>query len=241
MAREVQSALIPEEFRPARHFEVAGSCVPCNDLGGDYVDQFELRDGRTAFIVADVCGKGIAASLLAAALQGALAAEIDEARPLGEVVQRVNRVMCRLAPLGKFISMLVCVLDARGTLSFVNAGHCPLALVRSTGVEQLVTKGLALGIEASIPYATGSVDLRSGDAFVLYSDGVLECENPARELFGSDRLDATLAANRNLTATAMLAALLSTVDRFRDGARVSDDSTVLIVRYVGSGRTGSGA
>ena len=91
MAREVQAALMPEQFRSTPAFEIAGTCVPCLELGGDYVDQFDLGDGRMALVVADVCGKGIAASLLAATLQGALATEIMQGRALGEVA-RVNCV-----------------------------------------------------------------------------------------------------------------------------------------------------
>src|SRR5262249_61456513 len=105
MAREVQAALMPREFASTAAFEVAGFCEPCLDLGGDYVDQFDLGSGRTAVVVADVCGKGVDASLLAAALQGALVAEMSGDRPLGEIVARVNRGHCRPAPAGRLVTM----------------------------------------------------------------------------------------------------------------------------------------
>ena len=230
MAREVQATLMPDEFASTRAFDVAGVCVPCNELGGDYVDQFDLGNGRQALVVADVCGKGIAASLLAAALQGALAAEITQERPLGEIVRRVNRVHCRLAPVGKFITILVAVLDNDGTLRFVNAGHCTPLHLHAAGVDKPGSAGMALGLDEDAAYETGEIRMQPGDAVLLYTDGVIECEGPDRELFGEARLEQLLAANRGASAANLLAAVQSGLDTFRRGVAVSDDLTVLVVR-----------
>lgn len=229
-AREVQAALMPEEFAQARAFEIAGVCVPCNELGGDYVDQFDLGGGRQAIVVADVCGKGIAASLLAAALQGALAAEVVKDLPLGEIAQRVNRVHCRLAPIGKFITMVIAVLEADGTLRFVNAGHCAPMHMKGNGVDKPGPSGMALGLDEDATYEAGEVKMQPGDAVVLYTDGVIECEGPDRELFGEERLEKLLASMRGGSAEALLAGVQGAVDAFRRGEPVSDDLTVLVVR-----------
>ena len=230
MAREVQAALMPEQFASTATFAIAGTCVPCHDLGGDYVDQFDLGNGRQALVVADVAGKGVAASLLAAALQGALAAEMAEPRPLGEVVARVNRVHCRLAPIGKFVTMAVVLLEPDGSVSLVNAGHCPVLHVRADGVRALTTDGMALGLDADFAYSAVTLRRLPGDALVIYTDGVLECEGPERELFGDERLAQSLTARRGSPAPAMLAGLLRDVETFRRGTAVTDDSSVLVVR-----------
>lgn len=229
-AREVQAALMPEEFKSTRLFEVAGVCEPCNELGGDYVDQFDLGKGRQALVVADVCGKGLAASLLAAALQGALAAEIVQDRPLGEIAQRVNRVLCRIAPVGRFITMLLAVLEDDGTLRFVNAGHCPPLHVHDGGARRPALAGMALGLDADAPYESAELQLAPGDAFVMYTDGVVECEAPGRELFGDERLEQLLAKGQGASASALLASVQGAVDTFRGTAPVSDDLSVLVVR-----------
>lgn len=230
MAREVQAALMPEQFRSSPGFAIAGTCMPCHDLGGDYVDQFDLGDGREALVVADVCGKGIAASLLAATLQGALAAEILQGRPLGEAVARVNRVHCRLAPVGKFITMAVAVLEPSGTVTLVNAGHCPVLHVHAGGVTPVVTDDMALGLDADAAYRAVTIQLQPGDTVVLYTDGVIECEGPERELFGEERLARVLSAHRDEGASQLLAHVLREVDTFRRGVPVSDDLSVLVVR-----------
>jgi len=231
-AREVQEALLPETFQSTHAFEVAGLCVPCHELGGDYVDQFDLGNGRQALVVADVCGKGIAASLLAAALQGALAAEITADRPLGEIVQRVNRVHCRLAPVGKFITMVLAVLEADGTLRIVNAGHCPPLHVHARGVTFLTAAGMALGLDEDAAYEAGRIQMQPGDAVVLYTDGVVECEGPDRELFGDRRLEQAVAARRGASAAALLESVRSAAEAFRGDVEVSDDLTLLVVRRV---------
>jgi sigma-B regulation protein RsbU (phosphoserine phosphatase) len=230
MAREVQATLMPEQWRSTEAFEIAGTCVPCHELGGDYVDQFDLGGGRVALVVADVAGKGIAASLLAATLQGALAAEMAQRSELGEVVSRVNRVHCRLAPVGRFITLAVVLLEPDGTLALVNAGHCPALHVSRDGVRALTTAGIALGLDADFEYRAVSVPLQPGDTLVLFTDGVVECEGADRALFGDERLARAVAASRGAPPAQVLAQLVREVDRFRGNTPVSDDLSVLVVR-----------
>ncbi len=231
-AREVQAALLPENYWSDPHFEIAGSCVPCLDLGGDYLDQFRLRDGRPAFVVADVCGKGLPAALLAAAVQGALASEMDSDHDLGTIIARVNRVVSRLAPLGDFISLLCCVLSPDGELTYVNAGHCPLITVHGDEVQSLVTGGMALGILDDAKYEVRSVQLRRGEVALLYTDGVLEAESPQGELFGSEQLNALLTQEGG-DANQVVHRVIDAVERFRGDRPVADDITLMAIRYAG--------
>lgn len=229
MAREVQAALMPEQFRSTPAFEVAGTCVPCFELGGDYVDQFDLPGGKMALVVADVCGKGIAASLLAAALQGALAAEIATGRALSEAVARVNQVVCRLAPVGKFITMAIAVCEPNGQVELVNAGHCPVLHNQTSGTVGITTGGSALGLDKDAVYEAALLKLRPGDTLLLYTDGVIECEGPGRELFGDERLGQAIA-QRGGSAAVVLGNLMQAMDQFRRGTPVTDDLSVVVLR-----------
>lgn len=233
-AREVQAALLPESFWSEPHFTVSGTCVPCLDLGGDYIDQFRLPCGRAGYVVADVCGKGIGAALLAAALQGCLAAEMTGDRPLGKTVERVNRVLCGLAPTGDFISMICCALSPDGELTFVNAGHCPLLLVTASGIEHLVTEGVALGVLESRSYREGTAQMQPGDLAVLYTDGVVEADGPGGELYGEERLESVLAGAHGASADTAAQSILDSVAAFRADLPVTDDITLLVVRYHGA-------
>lgn len=230
MAGEVQAALMPEQFVSSSTFGIAGVCVPCHDLGGDYYDQFDLGNGRQALVVADVCGKGVSASLLAATLQGALAAEITEPRPLGEVVARVNRVHCRLAPVGKFITMVLLMLEPDGTVCLVNAGHCPVLHAHADGISSILTDGMALGLDVDADFRDHTLMMQPGDTLLVCTDGVGECEGPGRELFGDDRLEQVLQRARSLSAAKLVDEITTAVETFRDGVAISDDTTVLVVR-----------
>ncbi|MHC4922141.1 MAG: PP2C family protein-serine/threonine phosphatase, partial [Planctomycetota bacterium] len=234
-ARAVQTALMPKNYWTEPHFEVSGSWVPCLDLGGDYLDQYRLSDGRAGFVVADVCGKGLPAALLAATLQGALAAEMANGHPLATVVERVNWVISRLAPLGDFISMLCCVLAPDGRLTHVNAGHCPLLTVFGNEVQSLVTEGSALGVHEAARYEPQTVQLRPGETAVLYTDGVLEARNATGELFGEDRLEATLDNAGDRSAAQTVEEILAAVHSFRGEQPVADDITLMAIRYLGGG------
>jgi sigma-B regulation protein RsbU (phosphoserine phosphatase) len=229
-ASEVQAALMPEQFRSNRHWEIAGSCVPCHELGGDYVDQFDLGGGRTALVVADVAGKGIAASLLAATLQGALAAEMHRGGPLGEAIARVNRVHCRLAPVGKFITLAVAVCSPDGAVEIVNAGHCPVLVGRADGIAALPGAGMALGLADDAEYQSNTVQLAAGDTLLLYSDGIVECLGPGNELFDEPRLVASLHEHQHGNAAAVLAGIVHDVDTFRAEVANSDDRSLIVVR-----------
>lgn len=232
-AREVQAALLPESYWSEPHFEVAGSCVPCLDLAGDFLEQFRLPDGRVGFVVADVCGKGVAAALLAATLQGALTAEIASDHPLVTVVERLNRVVCRLAPLGDFISILCCVLSPDGSLTYVNAGHCPLITAFADDVQAQTTRGRALGIDAASRYTAATIQLRPGEVAFLYTDGVVEAASPDGELFGEQRLATALSGANERNVTHTMDRIQTAVDEFRGNQPVADDITLMAVRYVG--------
>ncbi len=232
-AKEVQAALVPAEYWSEPYFDVAGSFVPCLELAGDYLGQFRLADGRVAFAAADVCGKGVQAALLAAALQGTLVTEVEMAQSLSEIVARANRVICQLAPTGTFISMVFCSLGTDGELRYINAGHCPMMVARSGSVEGMVTGGVALGIDKTAEYQEHSLQMSPGDAVVLFPDGVVEALNVERELFGDTRLEAALQDAHGRTADAICTGLVGAVESFCGGAPTTDDTAILAVAYRG--------
>ena len=229
MAGEIQAALMPEQFVSTSSFEIDGTCLPCHELGGDYIDQFDLNDGRHALVVADVCGKGIGASLLAATLQGALATEIDKPKPLGDIVAQLNKVHCRLAPIGKFITMVAAITNPDGTVDVVNAGHCPILHAHAGGIDSIMTDGMGLGLNEDATYSSRRINMQPGDSLLLYTDGVGECESEERELFGDERLHKIHLDARGQPASELLKRIMTAVDTFRGKAAVSDDLSIVVV------------
>src|SRR3989441_5970999 len=122
IARDIQQAMLPHGFRDFPHLRVRGCNFPCHTVGGDYFDVFPLSEDRTAFLIADVSGKGLGAALLTTMLQGALSGMTFGSDP-ARVIQHVNRFLCEHAEVGRYATMFFGILDREGRLEFINAGH----------------------------------------------------------------------------------------------------------------------
>jgi phosphoserine phosphatase RsbU/P len=183
--------------------EVAVHYEPAMWVGGDYCDVWPLEDGRIAFAVGDVSGKGLPAALVMTNLQAALRTTLSFCRDLPEVMGRLSRHLEAHLPEGMFVTMVLGLLEGRegmddgreGLLEFVNAGHI-LPMLRSPAgeVTELGTpRNPPLGI-ASGTYEMESLRLPAGAGLVVVTDGITECLSPAGEEFGVEGLRKTLAA-----------------------------------------------
>jgi sigma-B regulation protein RsbU (phosphoserine phosphatase) len=145
-AAAIQQALLPDADYRSDAFEVAGASVPCRAIGGDFFDYFHLQNGQFGFAVGDVAGKGPPAALLAARVQGILAAQSYGDILPAETMANVNRVLSRRVVESRFVTLMFGVLSSEGLLTYCNAGHNPPLLVRRSGIERLDKGGLVLGV-----------------------------------------------------------------------------------------------
>jgi serine phosphatase RsbU (regulator of sigma subunit) len=230
MAAEIQTGLLPRQAPQIPGWDLAGCNRPCRTVGGDYYD-FAVEEGRLLVALGDVSGKGTGAALLMTVLRAAVRAHWTEPS-LADAVARINRTVCQNVPQSKYVTFFLAALDpGSGRLSFVNAGHNPPLLVRASGkVERLEDGGLVLGMFENVSYAGGSVEMRSGDSLVIYSDGVTETWNPEGAEFGEESLTALAVRSRDLAAGALLDAILAEIERFEAGARANDDRTLVVLR-----------
>lgn len=234
-AREVQEALLPQKFWETAHFEVAGSCTPCFQLGGDYLDQIRMPGGDCCFVIADVAGKGMSAALLAAALQGMMAAETSMRQPLGRLVERINFSIYRLRQEGRFVTFFCGILTPRGDLTYVNAGHVPpMVISRKKEIQTLFTGSMALGFRQSVSYQERTIRLDPGDVVFLYTDGVTEAEGDRGEMFGEDRLTEVLNSAASRSAEEIHLHIKDEVDRFCGEAPQRDDVTLMVLKFLGN-------
>jgi phosphoserine phosphatase RsbU/P len=232
IARDIQQALLPRGFRDFPQLAVSGVNVPCLSVGGDYFDVFPMKDERTAFLIADVSGKGLGAALLTTMLQGALSGMSMGADPAG-VFNHINTFLCEHAEVGKYATMFFGILGREGDLEYINAGHPSPLLLRGGDLTEPFTEGsFPVGLVPCTDYKTARVTLEAGDTLVLFSDGVTEAADPDEELFGILRLREALAALRHDAPLDHLQkAVFDSVDKFSRGASQADDITLLLVRY----------
>jgi serine phosphatase RsbU (regulator of sigma subunit) len=231
IARGIQQALLPRGFRDYPHLAISGINTPCLAVGGDYFDVFPLSDNRTAFLIADVSGKGLGAALLTNLLQGALSGMTLGTDP-ARVFSHINRFLCDHAEVGRYATMFFGILDDQGHLEFINAGHPSPFLIRRGVAEEAFTEGsYPVGLVPEAEYTTTRLKLEPGDTVVLFSDGITEAMDPEEQLYGVARLREVLSGHMDTPLDEIQRLVLESVENFARGAHQGDDVTLLLVRF----------
>ena len=234
IAREIQQALLPRDFGRQPYVKLTGFNQPCLEVGGDYFDLIDLDDGRTAFLIADVAGKGLGAALVTALLQGTFSALTLGQEP-ARVLDHINRFLCSHSDVGRPATLFFGILDADGKLEYVNAGHPLPLLVRGDKVQSVFPAGSCpVGMFEMERFKTSVSQLEPGDTLVLFTDGISEAANTQRDRFGSERLESLVAKNTRAGLEDIQTAIMSAVEEFTGGEPQADDITLLMVRYLGT-------
>ncbi len=232
IAREIQQGLLPRSITAVPGFDIAAVNISSKQVGGDYYDVIPAEGGSVIIAIADVSGKGTPASLLMANVQATVHALVPFNLPLSDATARINDLIYRNTGADKFITFFWGSLDAAAkTFRYVNAGHNPPIVVRKDGsVERLTEGGLILGIIKTVmPYQEGSVQLRSGDRIILYTDGVSEAMDVNGNDYTEERLEDFVRTLKGKNAEQTLAAVKEEIQRFSAGAPQSDDITLVVI------------
>ncbi|HEX5912260.1 MAG TPA: SpoIIE family protein phosphatase, partial [Rubrobacter sp.] len=195
VARRIQQASLPEAVPTLEGWEISPNYQPAREVGGDFYDFLELEDGRLGLVVGDATGKGVPAALVMSTTCGMLRAVTQASNySPGEVLQRVNEALFARIPANMFVTCFYAILDPRsGTLSFANAGHDLPYVRRSGDADELMARGMPLGLMPGMGYEEKEIILGAGDGAIFYSDGLVEAHNPEGEMFGFPRLRALVA------------------------------------------------
>jgi sigma-B regulation protein RsbU (phosphoserine phosphatase) len=232
MAAQVQQHLFPVGAPRMRSTQIAAYAQPAHIVSGDYYDYFSFRENMQGVAMADVMGKGLAASLLMANLQASLRILGPEHDGLDTLAARLNGLFQHNLRLIRFISLVLVAVDEEvGALEYVNAGHnAPLLFdAASSEIKRLSPTGPALGITSTPEFTPRRLDFRQGDVAVLFTDGIVEARDAAGEQFGENRVAAYLAHHHQETADAIAAGLRNAVSRFA-GERLHDDRSLLVMK-----------
>ncbi len=234
LAFQVQSGLLPKPGSVADGWTMAYHYRPAGPVSGDYCDLIRLEDGSGLFLLGDVMGKGVAASMLTAHLHAIFRSLSAPARPVWELVTKANRVFCE-GTLPSFFATVVCGRLARdGGVEICNAGHCYPLHVHDGAVSPIESTGVPLGVLCDAQFTSSHTRLALGDALVIHTDGLSETINRAGDQYGSERMIEVLRQQRRHSPDHLLAAVLHDLDGFRIGAPVTDDLTVMVIRREGS-------
>jgi sigma-B regulation protein RsbU (phosphoserine phosphatase) len=232
-AREIQDKLLPKRLPELPGYEVAGTTRPIRVVGGDYYNVVRISREEIAFCIADVAGKGMPAALLMSSFQAALMPLVEQRLSPRELCRRLNRMLCDLTPVGKFISFFYAVLNSSNhRLTYCNAGHNPPLLVRADGRwSELNAAGAVLGQFPDWEYEQSELPLSVGDELVVFTDGLVESINLDDEPFGEQNVIRIAQENPNAGAQELLNSLMRAASKHCDG-HFQDDASLMVLKAV---------
>ncbi len=234
VAKNIQENLLPKETPFSDDYQFAGKSVPAKEVGGDYYDFISLKDGRIAFCLGDISGKGIPASLLMANLQASLRGQAFVGSECKDSVSFANTILYHNTDSTRYATLFYSILNKdQHRLTYCNAGHNSPYLF-SPGKEplRLSKGGIIVGMIPDYAYEEDSVNFTNDDVFILYSDGVTEAMNFSDEEYGEERLENAVKKNLHLSADEMIKEIFKDVETFTKGAPQSDDITMVIIKRV---------
>ena len=231
LGRRIQSEMLPHAPLHFGLTEVKGVSVPAREVGGDFFNYFALESGLVALLVGDVSGKGVGAALLMANIQASLRTRFALGQGLSAIADAIDRDIEANSPGPVYATLFIAIFDpATRRMRYVNAGHNPQYIRRGDGrLEKMSSTGLPVGLLAGHGYSERDVQLAPGDLLFFYTDGCVEMENEAAEMFGSERLESLVASSGHGSADDVLMTVEGAIAKFRGGRDLFDDATMMAV------------
>jgi serine phosphatase RsbU (regulator of sigma subunit)/putative methionine-R-sulfoxide reductase with GAF domain len=235
LARELQGGLLPKIF-PTRQespgIEIFARLDPAKEVSGDLYDFFFVEPGKLCFVVGDVSGKGIAAGIFMAVTRTLIRATAIPGRTPFDILTRVNAQLAKENQANLFVTMILGVVDTQsGRIVYGQGGHNPPVLLSADGKPAYEPPGgMPLGVFDDAKFGERELQLKAGETLLVYTDGVTEAMNQARDLFGEERLLEALAQRASLSAEKLTECVVEKVEDFVQEAERSDDITLLAIK-----------
>lgn len=230
LAARIQAGLLPNKelagagpWQFSFHYEAAGP------VSGDYCDVVKDGKGNFYFIVGDVSGKGVAAAMLMSNLHALFRSLIPNGLPLPQLLEQASRVFCE-STLSTHYATLVCVkASPRGEIEICNAGHCPPVLISGGEISTVKAHGLPLGMFCDEQFTVEKMQLKPGDALLLYTDGLADAEDGDGNPYGTDRLCELARKAKALAPELLVGSCLQDLKAFSQA--LADDLTVMALQW----------
>ncbi|MHC4932689.1 MAG: PP2C family protein-serine/threonine phosphatase [Planctomycetota bacterium] len=232
LASRIQAALLPDQDLRAAGWEAHYRYRPAGPVSGDYCDLLtaEEGDGDLLFVVGDVSGKGVAASLVMAHLNASFRSLAGLDLPVQELLTRTNRLLLESTIASHYATLVCGRARASGEVEMSNAGHLPALVVRRGRVDRIESVGLPVGMFTGQSYEVKLVRLDPGDTLFLCTDGLTEARNADEQDYGVECIAAMLSDFHSQKPRDLAETCLSGLDDFLSGTRQQDDVTVMVLR-----------
>jgi phosphoserine phosphatase RsbU/P len=224
IAARIHAGLMPATLPSSPFAAMQARTIPCHAIGGDFYDAIVLPDAL-GLVIADVSGKGVPASIVAATIQGIIHAQMLTGQPLDQIAALINRFLCERS-VGKYATLVLMKLHPSGRLEYVNCGHVAPLRVSAPQAEPLLEGNLIVGLLPQATYSLAITRLAPGERILLATDGIPEAFNAAGEEFGQERFHAAACLDA-------IDAIFDRVAKFQGDCPSQDDLTLLDLRYLG--------
>jgi phosphoserine phosphatase RsbU/P len=228
LAAGIQKALLPRQGWSIDGWQAHYHYQPANLVSGDYCDLIET-DAGFLFLLGDVSGKGVAASMLMSHLHATFRTLAGQNLSLQKMVEHANRLFAESTTAGQFATMIVGSAGADGKVAYVSAGHLPLFHISSSGVRPCESTGVPLGMFCTSDFQACEIALAPGDKLLLYTDGLTEIFNAAGDEYGVARVRSLASKHASMEPYALLSACLEEIRGFSAAAKQADDLTLMVL------------
>jgi sigma-B regulation protein RsbU (phosphoserine phosphatase) len=229
-AQEIQKSLLPKSDPVFEGYDIAGRSLPAELVGGDLYDYIAFDQEVLGIAIGDASGHGLPAALLARDVLTGLRMGAEREFKISGLLAKLNRVINASTLSTRFISLVFGELERNGTFVYVNAGHNPPMLLKGSGIEELSTGGTILGPVPDAVFRRGFAFIERGDVMVLYTDGLVEREDPGGEPFDKKRLIETVREYRDRPALAIVDEIFIRTYHYGANEKWRDDATAVVVK-----------
>lgn len=231
LAREMQLSLLPEKDLKIGNWEIDYHYAPAGAVSGDYcgIQKLEEQNGDFLFILGDVTGKGVAASMLMSQMHAIFRTLGNLGMQPAELLNRANRLFCESTINSHFMTLVLGVAHADGTIEICNAGHCLPVVVNGESLITVNSNALPIGLFCSMEFSFSKIKLGAGDTLLLYTDGLSEAEKDGEE-YGAERISRLLLRSRLQKPAEIINGYLTDVRAFTGKNENKDDTTLLLIR-----------
>jgi len=237
IAHKIQMGVLPKKF-PAfpdmDEFDIYATLKSAREVGGDFYDFFFISSTQLCFIIGDVSGKGVPASLFMTAVLTLIRAIARDSKSPHEILERVNNEIARENNSSMFVTIFCGILEvSTGDVLYASGGHNPpLLIAKGKGPEFLTSSsGTVIGAFQNLIFTSEKITLSPGDAIFLYTDGVTEAFNKERDLFSEERLIENLSTHYNTPIQELVSKIFQDIKDFAPGVPQSDDITIMALRF----------
>jgi sigma-B regulation protein RsbU (phosphoserine phosphatase) len=231
VARDIQQNLLPKEIPDINGYDIYAINIPAREVGGDYYDFIKVSEGKIAFALGDVSGKGLPAAMLMANLQATLRGQLLFCDCTKDCIKRANDLLYKSTDTSKFATLFFGILDTeKSILTYCNAGHNEPLFIVNEKISKLDKGGLLLSCFEYSEYDEEEIIFEKGSTLVIFSDGITEAMNEAEEEFTDERLEKLLLNNINETSQGIIKNVIDDVKLHVGNFPQSDDITIMIIK-----------